>query len=91
MSGITDSPHICCRSVKRPTDDAIDDRVGFEADGRTLCIRDALEGEKFPLYFDREPQPQPALPDLFHVPVDRAVSFRGRIGLDPRVLVCLPP
>jgi hypothetical protein len=59
------------------TDDTIDDRVGFETDGRTLCIRDALEGEEFPLYFDREPQPQPALPDLFHVPVDRAVSFEA--------------
>ncbi|WP_144921032.1 hypothetical protein [Halorubrum salsamenti] len=58
-------------------DDSIDGRIGFETDGRTLCIRDALEGEEFPLRFDREPQPQPALPDLFHVPVDRAVSFEA--------------
>ncbi|EMA63358.1 hypothetical protein [Halorubrum lipolyticum] len=59
------------------TDDAIDGRVGFETDGRTLCIRDALEGEEFPLRFDREPQPQPALHELFPVPVDRAVSFEA--------------
>ncbi|PAU84771.1 hypothetical protein CK500_04435 [Halorubrum salipaludis] len=59
------------------TDDAIDGRIGFETDGRTLCIRDALEGEEFPLRFDREPEPRPALPELFHVPVDRAVSFEA--------------
>lgn len=58
-------------------DDAIDGRIGFETDGRTLCIRDALEGEEFPLRFDREPDPKPALPDLFPVPVDRAVSFEA--------------
>ncbi|WP_128905588.1 hypothetical protein [Halorubrum amylolyticum] len=59
------------------TDDSIDGRIGFETDGRTLRIRDALEGEEFPLRFDREPQPRPALPDLFPVPVDRAVSFEA--------------
>ncbi|WP_050033208.1 hypothetical protein [Halorubrum halophilum] len=59
------------------TDDSIDGRIGFETDGRTLRIRDALEGEEFPLRFDREPQPQSALPGLFHVPVDRAVSFEA--------------
>lgn len=58
-------------------DDEVGDRIEFETDGRTLCIRDALEGEEFPLRFDREPQPKPALPDLFHVPVDRAVSFEA--------------
>ncbi|KKF39161.1 hypothetical protein FK85_30750 [Halorubrum saccharovorum] len=59
------------------TDDSIDGRIGFETDGRTLRIRDALEGEEFPIRFDREPQLQPALPGLFHVPVDRAVSFEA--------------
>ncbi|WP_435095014.1 hypothetical protein [Halorubrum sp. N11] len=59
------------------SDDAIDGRIGFEVDGQTLCIRDALEGEEFSLHFDREPQPRPALPELFHVPVDRAVSFEA--------------
>ena len=59
------------------TDDAVDGRIGFETDGRTLRIRDALEGEEFPLRFDREPRPQTALPDLFHTPVDRAVSFEA--------------
>ena len=58
-------------------DDAIDGRIGFETDGQTLCIRDALEGETFPIRFDREPEPQPALPDLFPVPVDRAVSLEA--------------
>ena len=58
-------------------DDAIDGRVGFAVDGRTLCIRDALEGKEFPLRFDREPNPKPALPELFHVPVDQAVSFEA--------------
>ena len=58
-------------------DDAIDGRVGFAVDGRTLCIRDALEGEELPLRFDREPEPQPAFPELFHVPIDQAVSFEA--------------
>ncbi|WP_123624086.1 hypothetical protein [Halorubrum sp. CSM-61] len=59
------------------TDDEVDGRVGFETEGRTLHIRDGLEGETFPLRFDREPQPRPALPELFPVPVDRAVSFEA--------------
>ncbi|MGQ3330265.1 hypothetical protein [Halorubrum sp. FL23] len=59
------------------SDDAVDGRIGFEVDGRTLCIRDALEGESLSLRFDRELQPQPALTDLFPVPVDRAVSFEA--------------
>lgn len=59
------------------SDDTIGGRIGFEVDGRTLRIHDALEGEESLLAFDREPDPQPALPDLFHVPVDRAVSFEA--------------
>jgi hypothetical protein len=59
------------------TDDAVDGRIGFEVDGRTLRIRDAVEGEELSLRFDREPRPQPALPELFPAPVDRAVSFEA--------------
>jgi len=59
------------------SDDEIDGRIGFGVDGRTLRIRDALEGEEALLRFDREPRPQPALPELFPAPVDRAVSFEA--------------
>lgn len=59
------------------TDDAIDGWVGFETDGQTLRVCDALEGEEFRFRFDREPQPKPALPDLFPAPVDQAVSFEA--------------
>jgi hypothetical protein len=69
-------------------DDGIDGRIGFETHGKTLCIRDALEGEEFPLRFDREPDPQPALPDLFPVPVDRAVSFEvGSVSISVQNIV----
>ena len=52
-------------------------RIGFETDGETLYVRDELEGERLALRFDREPDPRPAITDLFPVPVDRAVSFEA--------------
>ncbi|MFW5917840.1 MAG: hypothetical protein ACOCRD_05475, partial [Halorubrum sp.] len=60
------------------TDDDIGGRVGFETDGETLRVRDALEGEELRLRLDREPETQPALPELFPVPVDEAVSFEAQ-------------
>ncbi|WP_281193793.1 hypothetical protein [Halorubrum sp. F4] len=66
----------------RPADDHPDDdhsnddrRVTFETEGETLHVRDAIEGERLSLRFDREPEPRPAITDLFALPVDRAVSF----------------
>ena len=59
------------------TDDGVDGRIGFETDGETLRIRDALEGEEFLLELDREPALEPALADLFLVPIDHAVSFEA--------------
>ncbi|WP_049906334.1 hypothetical protein [Halorubrum aidingense] len=56
-------------------DDSLGGRIGFAVDGTTLRVRDALEGEELLLYADREPDPRPALPELFPFPVDRAVSF----------------
>ena len=62
--------------------DKTDRRVEFEADGETLRIRDALEGEELLLHADREFDPQPALTELFPFPVDRAVSFEtGAISI----------
>ena len=52
-------------------------RIGFETDGKTLYVCDEIERERFTLRFDREPDPQPAITDLFPVPVDRAVSFEA--------------
>ncbi len=54
-----------------------DRRVRFAVDGRTLLVRDALENERLVIELDREPDPQPALHDLFPLPVDRAVSFEA--------------
>ncbi|GAB7008233.1 hypothetical protein [Halorubrum trueperi] len=59
------------------TDDELEGRVGFGTDGETLRVRDALEGEELRLRLDREPETRPALPELFPVPVDRAVSFEA--------------
>lgn len=50
-------------------------RVTFETAGETLHVRDAIEGQRLSLRFDREPEPRPAITDLFALPVDRAVSF----------------
>ncbi|MBP1921105.1 hypothetical protein J2751_000088 [Halorubrum alkaliphilum] len=52
-------------------------RIEFETDGETLYVRDGIESERLTLRFDREPDPQPAITDLFPVPVDRAVSFEA--------------
>ncbi|SMO53073.1 hypothetical protein [Halorubrum cibi] len=52
-------------------------RVTFEMAGETLYVRDALEDERLALRFDREPDPRPALVDLFALPVDRAVSLEA--------------
>ncbi|MFC5135013.1 MULTISPECIES: hypothetical protein [Haloferacaceae] len=61
----------------RPGDDHPNDdrRVTFETEGETLHVRDAIEGQRLSLRFDREPEPRPAITDLFALPVDRAVSF----------------
>ncbi|WP_418284624.1 hypothetical protein [Halorubrum sp. DTA46] len=56
-------------------DSTPDGRIRFEVDEACLCVCDALEGEKLPLYADREIDSQPALPELFPFPVDRAISF----------------
>ncbi|WP_255212536.1 hypothetical protein [Halorubrum sp. CBA1229] len=58
-------------------DESFGGRVGFEVDGETLRVRDALEGEELRLVLDREPEPRPALPELFPFPVDEAVSFEA--------------
>ncbi|OYR38116.1 hypothetical protein [Halorubrum sp. Hd13] len=58
-------------------DDAIGERVRLETRGETLCVRDALEGEELRLVSDTEPDPEPALTELFPFPVDRAVSFEA--------------
>ncbi|OYR59318.1 hypothetical protein [Halorubrum halodurans] len=52
-------------------------RVTFETAGETLYVRDALEETRLALRFDREPDPRPALVDLFALPVDRAVSLEA--------------
>ncbi|WP_394349064.1 hypothetical protein [Halorubrum xinjiangense] len=52
-------------------------RIGFEVDGRTLTVHDAIEGERMQLHVDREPDLSPALLELFPFPVDRAVSFEA--------------
>ena len=54
-----------------------DERVRFTVDGETLLVHDALENEQLVLDLDSEPDPQPALIDLFPLPVDRAVSFEA--------------
>jgi len=57
--------------------DVSDERVKFTVDGETLRVCDALEGEDLRLVLDREPDPQPALPELFPLPVDEAISFEA--------------
>ncbi|MFO8114941.1 MAG: hypothetical protein R6U01_06190 [Halorubrum sp.] len=57
--------------------DVSNERVGFTVDGETLRVRDALEGEDLRLVLDREPDPQPALPELFPLPVDEAISVEA--------------
>ncbi|MGM0447123.1 MAG: hypothetical protein ACQERM_02575 [Methanobacteriota archaeon] len=52
-------------------------RIGFEVDGTTLTVHDAIEGNRMQLRVDREPALSPAFPELFPSPVDRAVSFEA--------------
>ena len=58
-------------------DDAAGVRVGFEVDGETLRVSDALEQADLRLVLDRVPETSPALPELFPLPVDDAVSFEA--------------
>ncbi|QAU12386.1 hypothetical protein EKH57_06450 [Halorubrum sp. BOL3-1] len=58
-------------------DGSSDGRIGFEVDGRTLGVRDVVEGTRLDLRTDREPALSPAMPELFPLPVDRAVSFEA--------------
>ena len=58
-------------------DGAAGGRVGFEVDGETLRVSDALEQADLRLVLDREPETSPALPELFPLPVDDAVSFEA--------------
>ena len=53
-------------------------RVGYGTDGSTLVVHDVIEGDRLRLTTDREPELSPALPELFPLPVDRAVSFEAR-------------
>ncbi|WP_092921634.1 hypothetical protein [Halorubrum sodomense] len=58
-------------------DGSPDGRIGFEVDGTTLTVRDVIEGERMEFRVDREPELSPALPELFPLPVDGAVSFEA--------------
>ncbi|ELZ53342.1 MULTISPECIES: hypothetical protein [Halorubrum] len=58
-------------------DGSSDGRIGFEVDGETLAVSDRIEGTRLDLRADREPELSPALPELFPLPVDRAVSFEA--------------
>ena len=51
------------------------ERIEFEVDGETLTVRDVIESSEMRLRVDREPDLSPALPELFSLPIDRAVSF----------------
>jgi hypothetical protein len=59
------------------TDDLAGNRVGFEVDGETLLVRDALEQADLRLELDVTPDVCRALPELFPLPVDEAVSFEA--------------
>ncbi|CDK38976.1 hypothetical protein [Halorubrum sp. AJ67] len=59
-------------------DGSSDGRIGFEVDGRTLGVRDVIEGTRLDLLADHEPELSPAMPELFPLPVDRAVSFEAK-------------
>ena len=58
-------------------DESGGERVAFEVDGSTLSVRDVIEGNRLRLRVDREPSLSPALPELFPLPVDDAVSFEA--------------
>ena len=53
------------------------ERIAFEVDGTTLTVRDVIEGEEMAFRVDREPDFSSALPEIFPLPVDRAVSFEA--------------
>ena len=58
-------------------DGASEGRIAFEVDGTTLTVRDVIEGVEMRFRVDREPDLSPALPAIFPLPVDRAVSFKA--------------
>jgi hypothetical protein len=60
-------------------DESFDERVAFEVEGETLTVRDVIEGQRLRINADREPTLSPALPELFPLPVDGAVSFEAGI------------
>ena len=63
---------------KDPVNDWLsDERIEFEVDGTTLTVCDVIEGERMRFRVDQEPELSPALPELFPLPVDRAVSFEA--------------
>ncbi|MFW6317627.1 MAG: hypothetical protein ACOC06_04060 [Halorubrum sp.] len=59
------------------TNESSEGRIEFEVDGTTLGVRDVIEGTRLDLRVDRQPNLSPALPELFPLPVDRAVSFEA--------------
>lgn len=53
------------------------ERIEFEVDGTTLTVRDVIEGKEMSFRVDREPEISPALPAMFPLPIDDAVSFEA--------------
>ncbi|WP_418282636.1 hypothetical protein [Halorubrum sp. DTA98] len=51
------------------------ERVRFDATASDVRVRDVLEDAALVVTADREPDPQPALTELFPFPVDDAISF----------------
>ena len=69
--------YVLVKDNKLVKDGSPDGRIAFDVDGTTLTVRDVIEGEEMRLRADREPDLLPALPELFPLPVDRAVSFEA--------------
>ena len=60
-------------------DGSTDGRIEFEVDGTTLTVRDVIEGKQLRISVDREPELSPAIPELFPLPVDAAVSLDAEV------------